>query len=110
MADPQDEHRRRQSEWPVEKRTPVGHFQTADTVLRSDRSVAGPLRLGTEPRVGPAGLPDSGGSDFGMDRVSPRDFDPMGTSTTRAPGREPSTLVSREVRAGRVGRGTRTED
>jgi hypothetical protein len=37
-------------------------------------------------------------SDFGMDRVSPRGFDPLGTSDTRAPTQEASTLISKEVR------------
>jgi hypothetical protein len=37
-------------------------------------------------------------SDFGMDRVTPRGFDPLGTSDTRAPAQEASTLISKEVR------------
>jgi hypothetical protein len=79
----------------------VGWFQHPDAVLKSTRSLAGPLRFGTEPRVGPrGGLPDgeSRVSDFGMDRVSPRGFDPMGTSLTREPRQESSTLISRDVR------------
>jgi hypothetical protein len=36
-----------------------------------------------------------------MDRISPRGFDPMGTSDTRAPAQEASDLLSREVRRGR---------
>lgn len=93
-------HERRQSEWPVVKREVVADFLTPDGYLRSNRSVAGPLRLGTEPRVGPRGdISDSRASDFGMDRVSPRGFDPMGTSDTRAPPQEGSTLLSRQVRA-----------
>jgi hypothetical protein len=91
-----------QREWPAVKREPVGHYQTPDGTLRSDRSVAGPLRLGTAPGVGPKGfLRDGNASDFGMDRVSPRGFDPMGTSDTRAPAQEGSSLLSRETRAKR---------
>jgi hypothetical protein len=98
--------RENQSEWPrqrasdgTDRTSPVGFFQTSDGILKSDRSLAGPLRLGTEPRVGPKGALRSGtASDFGMDRVSPRGFDPIGTSDVRAPAQEASTLVSRETR------------
>lgn len=92
----------RQREWPTVKREPVGHFQHPDGTLKSDRSLAGPLRLGTEPRVGPRGfLRDGNASDFGVDRVTPRGFDPMGTSDTRAPAQEASSLLSRETRTKR---------
>ena len=92
----------RQGEWPTVKREPVGFYQHPDGILRSDRSLAGPLRLGTEPRVGPRGfLRDGNASDFGMDRVTPRGFDPAGTSDTRAPPQEASSLLSRESRAKR---------
>lgn len=95
-----------QSPWPRPRQTgsagyrgdPNACFQTPDATLRSDRSLAGPLRLGTEAKVGPRGASPPGASDFGMDRVSPRGFDPMGTSDTRAPAQEASTLISREVR------------
>ena len=73
-------------------------FETADGFLKSERSLAGPLRMGTAPNVGPRGALRDGSSDFGMDRVSPRGFDPEGTSDTRAPPQEASTLVSRETR------------
>ena len=93
------QHERRQSEWPIVKRERVGDFVTPDGYLRSSRSLAGPLRYGTEPRVGPrdrllGGMP----SDFEMDRVTPRGFDPMGTSDTRAPRQEDSVLIARSVR------------
>ena len=76
-------------------------FQAPDATERSDRSLAGPLRLGPAPCVVPRGALRPGGSDLGTDRVSPRGFDPMGTSDTRAPEQEGSTLISREVRGGR---------
>lgn len=81
---------------------PRARFLTADGFLSNERSLAGPLRTGTEPRVGPrARGPIEGGvsheSDFGMDRVSPRDFDPMGTTRTRR-GEIPSDLVTGQVR------------
>ena len=98
--------RESQSPWPRPRQTgsqdyrgdPTACFLIPDGKTRSDRSLAGPLRLGTEPRVGPRGAVRNGASDFGMDRVSPRGFDPMGTSDTRAPAQEASTLISREVR------------
>ena len=58
------QHRTKQSEWPRVKREPNGTFLTADGVLRSERSLT---------------------ADFGRDHVSPRHFDPMGTSDERAP-------------------------
>lgn len=93
----------RQGEWPTVRGNPRGFFLTGNGVLRSDRSLAGPLRTGTEPRVGPrAAGPSAGGesrsSDFGMDRVSPRGFDPMGTSLERQPTQFPSDLVTEDVR------------
>lgn len=93
-----------QSPWPRMKpsgegpRAPNACYLHPDGKLRSDRGLAGPLRLGTEPRIGPKGAPDPGGSDFGMDYISPRRFDPMGTHDVRAPVREASELISREVR------------
>jgi hypothetical protein len=90
---------RKQGEWPAVKRQPVADFLTPDGFRRTDRSVAGQLRLGTEPRVGPGGLlTDGPGSDMGMDRITPKGFDPMGSHNTRAPAQESSSLLSRQVR------------
>jgi len=96
-----------QREWPkgretgAEKRSPEAYFLTPDGYLKSGRSLAGPLRLGTEPLVGPKGASRNGSSDFGMDRITPRGFDPMGTSLAREPNQESSPLLSRELRGGR---------
>jgi len=95
-----------QRPWPptrstgVDRTAPSAFFTSPDGYLKSERSLAGPLRRGTAPGVGPKGNPDSGGnSDFGMDRVSPRRFDPMGTYLSRdTQTREPSPLISRELR------------
>lgn len=88
-----------QRPWPTIKREPVGFFQHPDGILKSDRSLAGPLRLGTEPRVGPKGfLRDGNASDFGVDRITPRRFDPMGSHNNREPPFPSSTLLSRESR------------
>jgi hypothetical protein len=93
------EHERKQGEWPIVKRNPVADFKHPDGFFRSGRPVAGPLRMGTTPGVGPRGLLGDGPtSDYGMDRISPRGFDPMGTSDTRAPAQESSSLLSRSVR------------
>lgn len=93
----------RQGEWPTVRGNPRAFYQTRDGVLRSDRELAGVLRTGTEPRVGPrAGGPVAGDearrTDFGMDRISPRGFDPMGTSLEREPRQAPSDLVTTELR------------
>jgi hypothetical protein len=66
--------------------------QVPDATLRSGRSLAGPLRTGTAPGVGPRGfdVPD-GVSDFGLDRVSPRSHDPIG----RRPYDATSVLITR---------------
>ena len=97
-----------QREWPrgnpdgSERNSPDAFFLTPDGYLKSGRSLAGPLRLGTEPRVGPRGaLRDGTNSDFGMDRVSPRGFDPEGTALTRYGPQEESPLISRQVRGTR---------
>jgi hypothetical protein len=102
--------RENQREWPrkrerdgTEPRSPVGFFQSPDAIERSNRSLVGPLRLGTSPGVGPRGAQRNGfNSDFGVDRITPRGFDPMGTSLEREPRQESSELVSREVRRSRA--------
>ena len=101
------QHRGKQGEWPIwrEERDPVGFFQHPDATLKSNRSLAGPLRMGTEPRVGPRGgavvADDSRMSDMGMDRITPRGFDPMGTSLAREPRQQSSDLIAAEIRGRR---------
>jgi hypothetical protein len=99
------QHRGRQGEWPTVKNNPEACFQKQDVLQRSERSVAGPLRLGTEPGVGPRGPSVANGrreegSDMGMDRVSPREFDPLGTSLTRYGPSPQSGLVAQFKRGG----------
>jgi hypothetical protein len=84
----------KESEWPT-NRDPTAVFVTADGYLKSGRPLGGPLRMGTEPRVGPRGAGDGGSSDFGVDRVSPRGFDPIGTALDRYGPQEASERVSR---------------
>ena len=98
--------RENQRPWPrvrnaQERNSPTAFFATPDNWLKSERSLAGPLRLGTEPRVGPSGAIRNGSSDFGMDRISPRGFDPIGTALSRYGPQEPSPLISRELRRSR---------
>ena len=94
----------RDRSWPYrtgQAASPPSFTVSPDALLRSDRALAGPLRLGTEPRVGPRGIVGDGAinTDFGVDRISPRGFDPMGTSDTRLPPQEASELISRGRRS-----------
>jgi len=92
----------RQTEWPRIKREKDFAIVKPDTVEYSDRPVVGPLRTGTAPGVGPRGLSAGGESrvsDYGMDRVSTREFDPIGTSSSREGQRRyPSDLIARRER------------
>ena len=75
---------------------PVGRFLTADGFLNSARSLAGPLRLGTEPRVGPKGAARNGSTDFDMDRLEQKPVDRIGVKYPETD--KPVPLVSRELR------------
>jgi hypothetical protein len=61
------------------------------------------LRHGTHVGTGPKGeavvADNTRASDFGMDRVAPRDFDPLGTVRTRF-GEISSDLIARQKRQG----------
>lgn len=79
----------------------MGHFLGMGmTMMTPDMDVAGPLRYGTEPKVGPRGravdASDSRRTDFGMDRVTPRGFDPAGWPTWGP--QPPTTLLSAHIR------------
>lgn len=93
-----------QKEWPrtrddgSERRSPTAFFAQPDGYWKSTRSVAGPLRMGTAPGVGPSGG-GGGNSDFGVDRVSPLRFDPIGNYLSRNGPREESPQVARELRS-----------
>lgn len=86
----------RRRTWPYngQAASPPALTRTPDTVQNSERSLAGPLRVGTAPGAGPRGGGNGGSSDLGMDRVSPVRSDPIGTNNDRW-AREGSTLVSR---------------
>ena len=86
----------RRRTWPYQGQaaSPPAITVSPDGVLRSNRSLAGPLRWGTAPGVGPRGNigDEFRETDFGMDRVDPRDVDPMGWPIKRtAPA---SALIS----------------
>jgi hypothetical protein len=89
-----------QKPWPPIAESPPAYTLHPDGVFRSDRALAGPLRMGTAQGAGPKNRLDDGttSSDMGVDRASPRKFDPAGTSTTRGPAREESPRISREAR------------
>jgi hypothetical protein len=92
----------RRQTWPYRgaAESPPAITVTPDTTLNSGRSLAGVLRMGTAPPVGPRGVigDGPGDTDFGMDRVTPRGFDPMGTSDMREARQESSELISRAGR------------
>ena len=96
-------------EWPrarsngTETTSPRGFYQTRDGVLRSDQPLAGPLRTATSSDVGPrargrAAGGESDRSDFGMDRITPRGFDPIGTPDDRIGPQPASDLVTENLR------------
>jgi hypothetical protein len=96
-------HLGKQGEWPRVTGNPDAFVVTPDGYQKVDRSVAGPLRLGTAEGVGPRGravvAEDSERTDFGMDRISPRGYDPMGWPVWGP--QQPSDLVSRQIRGRR---------
>lgn len=100
------QHRGRQGEWPrvrEEQQTKDARFLTPDGFRKYDRSLVGPLRFGTEPGVGPKGPAVATGrteerSDMGMDRVTPREFDPLGTGMSRYRPQNESDLIARQKR------------
>ena len=93
-------HRGKQGEWPRVKDNPDAWVVTPDAYERCDRSLVGPLRYGTSEGVGPRGgaiiAEDSERTDFGMDRVSPRGYDPMGWPVWGP--QQSSDLISRQIR------------
>lgn len=95
------QHRGRQGEWPRVKREPDAWVLKPDGFERTDRSLAGPLRTGTAPGVGPRGVragDESRTTDYGMDRVSPRGFDPAGTAASRYGQQPGADLIARKRR------------
>lgn len=61
------------------------------------------MRTGTEQRVGPRSdgpdaIGESDRSDFGMDRITPRGFDPIGTPDDRIGPMPASDLVTTQLR------------
>jgi hypothetical protein len=99
-------HIGRQGPWPRvrdEQQTKDARFLHPNGFQKYDRSLVGPLRFGTEPGVGPRGPAVALGraeerSDMGVDRVSPREFDPMGTGMSRYRPQNESDLISRQKR------------
>lgn len=98
----------RRRTWPysgpeLNRDAPIAWYRAPGIDERSDRSLVGPLRYGTEPRVGPNGrvvIADyTTRSDVGTDRIA-RDYDPMGTCRTRF-GEIPSDLISHQIRGRR---------
>jgi hypothetical protein len=90
-----------QKPWPplresgTQRRAPTAFFATPDNYLKSERSLAGPLRMGTEPSVGPRGALRDGNSDFGVDRIK-NVKDAIGQKYPETDS--PPPLISRELR------------
>jgi hypothetical protein len=86
-------HRGRQTEWPIQKGDPNACFLAPDGYRKSDRLTVGPLRMGTEPGVGPTGkavIADyETRTDYGTDMIA-RD--------RRIDRKFPSDLIAREKR------------
>lgn len=92
----------RRRTWPYNgaAESPAAITASPDGNWNSGRSFAGPLRIGTAPGVGPRGAPAANAldSDLGVDRISPRRFDPIGTQDERAPPFPSSELIARDAR------------
>ena len=97
-------HRGKQGEWPRVTGNPTACYQTPDGVLRSNRELVGPLRMGTAPGCGPRGAAvvadDTRESDFGTDRLRK----PVDSIGIKYPETDPPVpLVAESVRKGRRG-------
>lgn len=92
----------RRRSWPYEGQaaSPPAITVSPDGTWNSARRFVGPLRAATEPRVGPRGAPNAEtiDTDVGVDRISPRTWDPMGTSDARTAVFPPSELIARVAR------------
>ena len=95
------QHRGKQGEWPRE-REPVAVFAVPDGYHRSDRDVAGPLRMGTTPEAGPKGPAVKADRDFstdyGMDRIDGTAGRDINIGTSKPPPPYKSELIARDVR------------
>ena len=91
------QHEGRQGAWPRVYGNPSATFVTRDGYLKSGRSLAGPLRIGTTGDIGPRGAPGDVNSDFGVDHISPAHgrFDPIGNSMVFQPEPRGSELIKR---------------
>ena len=81
----------RRRSWPYQGQatSPAALTQSPDGLLNSDRPLGGPLRRGTFGPVGPTGRGIGGvvnraATDFGVDQVTPREFDHIGVSRPHA--------------------------
>lgn len=96
------QHRGRQGEWPRVQREPDAYFAVPDGYYRSDRDVAGTLRMGTTRNVGPKGeavIADrEKRTDYGMDRVDPNAAREINKGTSSPPPPIRSKLIARVER------------
>lgn len=96
------QHRGRQGEWPRVQREPGAYFAVPDGYYRSDRDVAGTLRMGTTPEVGPKGpavIADREKlTDYGMDRIDGTASREINKGTSSPPPPRRSRLIARYER------------
>lgn len=88
----------RRQTWPYNgaAASPPALTQSPDGLWNSDRSFVGPLRMGTAPGVGPRrAVVAEGATDMGLDNITPRGIDPIGTSDLRGPAQPSSALINR---------------
>ena len=88
----------KEREFPPTSPSPPALTITPDCTLSSARSLAGPLRVGTAPGVGPRRQGNSAGfgSDFGVDRMEQRQVDSIGVKYPETD--RPVTTIAREGR------------
>lgn len=86
----------------LNRNPPIAYFTAPDGYHRSDRDVAGPLRMGTTPEVGPKGpavrADRSWQSDFGMDRIDPTAGRDINKGTSQPPPPYKSDLIAQVER------------
>lgn len=97
------QHLGKQGEWPRVKRDPEKvYFTSPNGYQRSDLDVAGPLRMGTTPNVGPKGpavwADRSFRTDYGMDRIDGTASHDINKGTKEPPPPMHSDLIARDIR------------
>lgn len=92
----------RRRSWPFNgaAASPPAITVSPDGTWNSARQFVGPLRVSTSVGVGPRGAPRGEfiDTDMGVDKITPRRWDPLGTQDERAPPFPSSELIARDAR------------